>query len=220
MDALDRWYNNRGVGCGWLPIFSVSDAPAENLYDNGRSKAPKKMSTPPQPPSPANATPSKPYINTRSAHNVNLWVNLAVTEGRIKNCCNLDIAKIDAKIDVKEEGEKGEWAGESFFVPTCRYQSFELPFVPIDDDTQLAFLRRNLHTNPVSCPKNCTYYKNRRWGRVRSMTGSLYEIARELLKGFAGLSLASSSCFHLLASPLYFAKMGTSNHLIGKGDLG
>lgn len=92
--------------------------------------------------------------------------------------------------------------GESYFVPSCWQHSFESSFSHADDETQLSLLQYSLHTDPVSCPKNCTYYQNRRWGWVRSRTArifqGLYDTARELLKGFAGLSWQTQVAFIVL----------------------
>lgn len=118
-----------------------------------------------------------------------LWVRESITEGRLKNCWNLQIDKIDK---MREEDGEMVTTGESYFAPICTHQSFESKFAHIDDDMQLAMLERNLQNAPVSCPRNCTYYQNYRWGRAkfvtkRAATGS-YNTVRSLLKGFSSLS--------------------------------
>jgi hypothetical protein len=138
------------------------------------------MSSPQQPPA---------FFSTRSAHNVLLWIRQGIAEGRLKKCWNLDIQKIG-----KRKEEKGEMVdtGESYFIPVCRHQSFESIFSHMNDEIQLVMLEQNLHTNPVSCPKNCTYYENRKRAWVRFTIGRIFRGffngARELLKGFAGLT--------------------------------
>lgn len=83
-------------------------------------------------------------------------------------------------------------AGTSYFVPVCREQSFESPFAALSDDAQLNILQHSLSIDPLSCPKNCACYKNRKWVMAKSATGKifkgLYETVRNLLKGFAELS--------------------------------
>lgn len=134
---------------------------------------------------PVNSKPPKPFINSRSAHNVNLWIRNAIAEGRLKKCWHLDIDKIEIK---RGNGNESVDAGESYFVPSCAHQSFESTFGHVDDDTQLHVLRYSLSTDPIWCPANCTYYRNQTWGRVRFETGRIFETARNLVKGFVGLS--------------------------------
>jgi hypothetical protein len=144
------------------------------------------MSSPTQP---ANTPTPKPYLHTRSAHNVKLWIKQAVTEGRLKDCWNLGIDRVETKEE--EDGNMVD-TGESYFVPVCSHQSFESNFAHIDDDSQLAILQHNLNNAQISCPKNCTYYTNRKWGwlwfTAKRIIKGLYGTVQDLLKGFAGLN--------------------------------
>jgi len=126
------------------------------------------------PSSPVNPTSPKPYINTRSAHNVMLWLKGAKADGRLKDCWNLKVDRISMRDD------NGVDTGESYFVPVCTEQSFESNFAHIDDENQLEILRRNLNSNPVSCPQNCTCYQNRKRVWVLS----------EIKRGFRRLRVA------------------------------
>ena len=140
------------------------------------------MPTPSQPPQPE---PPKPRIETRSLHNVELWVREGVAAGRLKKCWNLRI-----KMVLPQEIESGMETEESFFAPFCECNSFEGPIAYLDDHTKLGFLRRQLNTDPVSCPKNCTMYANRKWGWIKSQLKKitvLYDVMERLLKGYATL---------------------------------
>jgi hypothetical protein len=147
------------------------------------------MSSPSQPANPASPPPPKPYIHTRSAHNVKLWIRQAIANGRLRKCAHLGIDEITVREEI--EGKVTD-AGDSYFVPSCRHHSFESNFAREDDEMQLHILRHSLNSDPVSCPKNCTYYENDRWAsvkfNVRKVLNGLYDAARALWKAFAGVT--------------------------------
>jgi len=108
-----------------------------------------------------------------------------MASGRLKKCWNLTINRVDPK-----NVESGIETGESFYVPFCECNSFEGPIAYLDDHTRLGFLRRQLSTDPVSCPKNCTMYEHRKWGWIKSKAKRirvLYDVMEKLLKGYAAL---------------------------------
>jgi hypothetical protein len=102
------------------------------------------------------------WINTRSAHQVKLWIRQGIADGRLKDCWNLWLAPIDVR------DENGIDRGESYFIPACKCQSLESNFAHIDDENQMAMLQHNLGSNPVSCPKDCTCCANRKKAFARS----------------------------------------------------
>ena len=125
-------------------------------------------------------------INTRSAHNVQLWIKNTIASGRLKRCWNLDIDKVIEAIPENED------IGLSYFVPSCRHQSFEWqPCVAISDHAQLVLLQDHLDTNPISCLKDCTYHESRSWGLIRHRTAEIvstvYKAVIGLWKQFAAL---------------------------------
>jgi len=132
--------------------------------------------------------PPKSYLETRSAHNVRQWINQAVKERRLKDCWNLYISIVEPRIET--HGRVTD-AGDSFFIPTCKHQSFESQFAHLTDDQQSEVLRHSLCIDPVSCPKNCTYYENHRWGWTKSTAKRLfvgiYDAIKAVLKGYAAL---------------------------------
>lgn len=138
-----------------------------------------------------------PVIHTRSAHNVRFWTKEAIASGRLRNCSHLKIEEVIEK--EIESGKVIEDEANSYFVPGCARHSFEFPFGEVSDDAQLLILRNNLGSNPLSCPKNCTYYENRKWGFLKVATrfafGGLYGFLRDLVKGFAGLAWQTQVAF-------------------------
>lgn len=144
------------------------------------------MSDPPQAP----ASSPHPYIHTRSAHNVKLWMKKAKAEGRLKNCWHLGIDKVINR--ALEDGKVVDEESDFYFVPGCAHHSFESNFAHISDDMQLEILRNSLGNDPVSCPKNCTFYENHKWGwiknAVRRVFVGLFDTLRGLLKGFVGMA--------------------------------
>ena len=108
-----------------------------------------------------------------------------------------------------EESKVVEQNMEFYFVPGCAHHSFESYFAHISDDMQLEILQHNLGNDPISCPKNCTFYENHRWGwtkhNTRRIVAGLYGAIRELLKGFAGLpwqtQISIVGLFVLIVSP-------------------
>ena len=147
------------------------------------------MSSSTQPPTPPAAPPAKAWINTRSAHNVKFWIRQNTKEGRLRRCFNLDIDEVHA---TREENGVMVDDGSSFFIPVCRERSFESNFAHTTDAVQLDILQHSLQTDPLSCPKNCTCFKNRTWGTLQSATlkflDTFYAGAVTLLKGFAALT--------------------------------
>ena len=133
-------------------------------------------------PTPEQLPQAKP-INTRSAHNVKLWIVQGIAEGRLKKCWNLGIDMVD----VQKKDAPAEDVGRSYFVPVCRHDSFETRYGYMDDNQHLTLLQRSLHTNPISCPKNCTYYENVKWGWLKSNAARVLKNLHVVLKGYAAL---------------------------------
>ena len=165
------------------------------------------MTTPPSP-----ASPPKPLINTRSAHNVQLWIKQGIAEGRLRRCWNLDIDIVEPR-ERTANGEMVE-SGESYFVPSCRHHSFESNISYASDEVQLRVLQHGLQTADLSCPKNCTYYRSKRWGMLsqggKNIAAQLYSAGGALLKGFAGLSWENSGCHCFLGGSRNRSEMGAS----------
>ena len=154
------------------------------------------MSAPTQPSQPS--PPPEP-LNTRSAHNVSLWVENNIAKGRLKRCWNLDIDKVELR---QEEDGKLVDSGESYFIPVCRHQSFETRFGVITDDQLESMLRYNLQSDPIWCPKQCVYYQNRKWHSIRFRTSrffsGLYSEVRGVVKGFTGLAWQTQALIVIL----------------------
>jgi hypothetical protein len=134
------------------------------------------------------ATP-KPPINTRNAHYVSQWIKHSIRDKRLKDCWNLQINKYSPKEEL--DGEIVE-TGQSFFAPFCTRQSFEVDRMWGGTDHMILFaLQHRLQDNPISCPADCAYYRNRRWATTkhysRRFSKSAANAVRGLLKWFAEL---------------------------------
>jgi hypothetical protein len=134
-------------------------------------------------------------INTRSANNVVKWIKKGVAEGRLKRCWNLDV-KMFTKLGYRDDDDRSKPEvdlGLSYFAPSCRYQSFEWAktYNAMDDKVQQTLLENFLDSNPICCPKDCVYYRSKRWVGIRQKTGDIlttvYKALTGLLKGFAAL---------------------------------
>jgi hypothetical protein len=127
------------------------------------------------------------------------WLRKSIKAGRLKDCWNLGIDKIEPQ---SQDDGKSVDCGESYFVPSCKHQSFESPFAAMSDEVHENILRHSLNTDPVSCPKNCTFYENRRWGQIRhaATTGlsAIYKTTSGTLKGFATLPWATQVALIIL----------------------
>lgn len=137
---------------------------------------------------PAQPMPPKPFINTRSAHEVRKWLRNAVSLGRIKKCWYLEVYQYSPR---KMEGGEIVDAGMSFFAPKCRHQSFEHRYTGCDDETLLSVLQYHLQDDPINCPQNCTWYRNNTWAGIRFHTWRAWKRAtrnaRGVWKEYAGL---------------------------------
>ena len=62
----------------------------------------------------------------------------------------------------------------------------------LSDESQAEFLKWSLNTNPLSCPKNCTFYENRRWNDLKTRVAfpftGLFRFTKAMLKGYAALA--------------------------------
>jgi hypothetical protein len=80
----------------------------------------------------------------------------------------------------------------SYFVPRCDHRSFISNFTHLSDESQDAQLRFSLHLNPLSCPKDCTFYESRRWYKFKALVArpftASYRAAKTLWKGYAALA--------------------------------
>lgn len=151
------------------------------------------MSDPAEPVSPAptpqpSATPKvAPYVDTSSPNNVRVWIRKSIAEGRLKDCANLNLYQVDETVDDKIEGKNTY----SFFVPRCDHRSFISIYGSASDERQDEFLRASLSINPISCPKNCSFYENRRWAAFKSALLKPFLVlgrsVRAAWKGYAGL---------------------------------
>ena len=139
---------------------------------------------PPNPPLPPANAPT--IIDTSSPNNVKLWIRKGIVEGRLRDCANLGIHQIETIA----EGLDGKQTS-SFFVPNCDHRSFISNHSHLSDESQVQFLQWSLHTNPLSCPKNCTFYENRHWVDFKSggvwPIRNLFRLTQVMLKGYATL---------------------------------
>ncbi|SRR6266702_23399 len=148
------------------------------------------MSTPADPPTPPKFFPN---INSSSAHNVRLWIRQGIRDGRLKHCVSLDLDVVQI---IESEGRPRDGEGEkhnySYFVPSCKHRSFVSNIGHLSDEMQVEFLRYNLGSNPLSCPKDCTFYENHRWGKVKWSVARpfafAFRVSKALLRGFAGFA--------------------------------
>jgi hypothetical protein len=148
------------------------------------------MSSPAQPTAPAPLVPpaSAPtHIDTSSPNNVRVWIRNSIADGRLKLCVNLDMHQI-----VETRGAPDEKETRSYFVPHCVHRSFISNHSGLSDEHQAEFLKWSLHTNPLSCPMDCTFYQNRRWADVKTRAAfpftALFRFMKAMLKGYAALA--------------------------------
>ncbi len=164
------------------------------------------MSTPPAPPPPESAKPApqpKPYLHTRSAHNVKLWIDQAIKDGRLKDCWNLGIDKVVERQSEDGKAVEDDSENDFYFIPTCAHHSFVSDFAHTTEEIQLHILRHNLSNDPVSCPKDCTYYESRRWASTRSVIGrglkAMLFVPGELWKAFKELTWPQATVVGVVA---------------------
>jgi hypothetical protein len=152
------------------------------------------MSQPPEPVPPASPTPQPTPvqpIDKSSPNNVRVWVRKSIEEGRMKNCAHLGIGE---NVEIIEESggvKQGAKHHYSFFTPTCTHRSFVSLVSHLSDEQQADWLRNALGVNPLSCPKDCTFYKNSRWAYFKSAASKPFKtIARNmkaLMQGYTAL---------------------------------
>lgn len=141
---------------------------------------------PPLPPAPQSNAPT--HIDTSSPNNVKLWIRKSIAEGRLRGCANLDIDQIVTTTEDKLDGKQTHF----YFVPNCIHRSFISNLSHLSDEEQAEFLQWGLHSNPLACPKDCTFYENRRWADVKASLAwpftSFFRFTKALLKGYAALA--------------------------------
>jgi len=113
--------------------------------------------------------------------------------GGLKHCVNLDldvVQLVEAKEIPRDGG--GEKHNYSYFIPNCKHRSFVSNIGHLSDEMQVEFLRYSLGSNPLSCPKDCTFYENYRWAKfkwnVARPFAFAFRVSKALLKGFAGFA--------------------------------
>jgi len=89
-------------------------------------------------------------VNTESRHEVLFWVKTQTAEGNLKNCMYLKVNPASVVM------------GKTVFLPKCDQRSFHWKQHPAVPKMELDILLHSLHTNPISCPKDCTNYLSRR----------------------------------------------------------
>jgi hypothetical protein len=145
------------------------------------------MSTPANTPTPPKPVPN---VDSNSAHNVRLWMRQGIREGRLKHCINLDLDVVQfVEIEGRQRGGEGEKHNYSYFIPNCKHRSFVSNISHLSDEMQAEFLRYGLASNPLSCPKDCTFYENYRWGKFKRSVARpfvfAFRISRVLLRVFS-----------------------------------
>jgi len=132
------------------------------------------------------------HIETSSAHNVRLWMRKSIAEGRLRNCSNLDINIVEFEEKEDPRSSVFQVHNYSYFVPSCKHRSFISDVAHLGEQSQAEFLRYALCSNPVSCPKDCTYYENYRWGKLKSTIartlGWFIQMVKSLFKGYAAFA--------------------------------
>src|SRR5467141_3492783 len=109
--------------------------------------------------SPGPSIPPASPIDTRSAHSVTVWIKERQNAGTLRRCANLTIWFFDWLEDMP----KGPILNRKVFLPSCEKHSFEWVHKGLTDLQQKNLLEYGLHQNPISCPANCLYYRNKRW---------------------------------------------------------
>jgi hypothetical protein len=111
-----------------------------------------------------------------------------IKEGRLKHCINLDLDVVQSAVS-EGNGEKHNY---SYFIPACRHHSFISRIGHLSDEMQAEFLQYNLGSDPLACPKDCTFYENYWWWKFKSIVIQPFvfvsRITKALLKGFAGFA--------------------------------
>jgi hypothetical protein len=127
----------------------------------------------------------QPYAQTKSAHAVREWMQRGFKDGSLKRCSYGNIHKVDM-IETHPDGRK-EDIGDSVFIPVCQHSSFESNFSHLKDEMQSQLLRRSLGLVALQCPKDCTFYENRKWGWVKARKRSAIAAAAKAWKRFEAL---------------------------------
>jgi len=121
-------------------------------------------------------------------NNVKVWIRNSIAEGRLRGCANLQIHQIVETIEDKLDGKQTH----SYFVPHCIHRSFLSNHSHLSDEAQAEFLKWGLQTNPLSCPKDCTFYENPRWADFKARLTwpftALMRFMKAMLKGYAALA--------------------------------
>jgi hypothetical protein len=97
-------------------------------------------------------------VHTSSRHEVKTWIENQIKAGRLRDCVNLytqDYRAFDKGLD----GDQSH----VFFLPQCRQQSFISNYRDLSEEAQVRSLQYSLQNNPLSCPKDCTFYRSRQW---------------------------------------------------------
>jgi hypothetical protein len=111
-------------------------------------------------------------VNTGSHHEVTAWVRSKIAAGTFKNCGHLEVSQ-------DHTGRDGV-----VFTPNCTRSSFEFSDRRLSQIAQFDALIRSLHTDPISCPKNCVNYVSARRVKFNRPFLSLWAARRYLLVPF------------------------------------
>jgi len=126
-------------------------------------------------------------VHTDNRHSVSNWIKKSIEEGRLRDCFNLYIQDYR---NIEEGGLDGTKT-YTFFLPCCRQQSFVTRFIGRSNEDHAQALRFGLQVNPLSCPKDCTYYRSRRWSEFKHKAGKPFKNAFEwllvVLRAYTGL---------------------------------
>jgi hypothetical protein len=98
-------------------------------------------------------------IKVWSHNEVLAWVRSKTASGRFKRCVHLHVIPIT---------EETEYSNADLFIPKCARRSFDWKTECYGrKEDELHVLTTFLHTDPISCPKKCLNYQNKRWAQFR-----------------------------------------------------
>jgi hypothetical protein len=131
--------------------------------------------------SPVPIPPPASPIDTHNAHSVTVWIKERQKAGTLKRCAHLTMWFFDWL----EDSPKGPILNRKVFAPSCEKHSFEWVYKGLTDEQQKNDLEFRLHQNPISCPANCLYYRNKYWARFTILCRRLWTFATLPLSWFS-----------------------------------
>ena len=131
--------------------------------------------------SPVPIPPPASPIDTRSANSVAVWMEGRKKSGNLRRCANLGIGFFDWFQDTP----RGPVVSKKVFFPSCQKHSFDWSYKGLTDAQQRDDLEFRLHQNPISCPANCLYYRNKYWARFTILCRRFWTFATLPLSWFS-----------------------------------